>query len=99
MLDAKNEHAVEMRSNTVVRGVRRLGSRVVIKWINGYSEEELYLYFSTLMSKKSFTEQDICSKFITPAIVEAGWDLHRQIREQYSFTKGRIKINGKTIAR
>jgi len=51
------------------------------------------------MSKKSFTEQDICSKFITPAIVEAGWDLHRQIREQYSFTKGRIKINGKTIAR
>ncbi|WP_341930995.1 hypothetical protein [Methyloversatilis discipulorum] len=36
------------------------------------------------------SERDICSKFITPALVDAGWDLHTQIRDEVSFTKGRI---------
>ena len=27
------------------------------------------------MSKKDLNERDICSKFITPAILKAGWDL------------------------
>jgi type I restriction enzyme R subunit len=51
------------------------------------------------MDKRSLSEQDICSKYITPAIVQAGRNLQIQIREQYSFTKGRIKVQGKTIAR
>lgn len=51
------------------------------------------------MDKKSLSEQDICSKYITSAIVQAGRNLQTQIREQYSFTKGRIKVQGKTIAR
>lgn len=42
------------------------------------------------MDKKSLSERDICSKYITPAVVQAGWDLHTQIREEVSFTKGRI---------
>lgn len=51
------------------------------------------------MNKSTLTEQDIWSKYITPAIIQVGRDLHTQIREQYYFTKGRIKIRGKTIAR
>jgi len=49
--------------------------------------------------KKNFSERDICSKFITPAILEAGWDLHTQIREEVSFTKGRIIVRGKLHSR
>ncbi|GGX23112.1 EcoAI/FtnUII family type I restriction enzme subunit R [Undibacterium macrobrachii] len=51
------------------------------------------------MDKKSLTERDICSKYITPAILEAGWDLHTQIREEVSFTKGRIIVRGKLHTR
>lgn len=51
------------------------------------------------MDKKKLTERDICSKFITPAITSAGWDLHTQIREEVSFTKGRIIVRGKIHAR
>jgi type I restriction enzyme R subunit len=51
------------------------------------------------MSKKFLSERDICTKFITPAIVSAGWDLHSQIREELSFTKGRIIVRGKLHTR
>ena len=51
------------------------------------------------MSKKSLSERDICTKFITPAILKAGWDLHTQIREELSFTKGRIIVRGKLHTR
>ena len=51
------------------------------------------------MNKKKFSERDICSKYITPAILSAGWDLHSQIREEVSFTKGRIIVRGKLHTR
>ena len=51
------------------------------------------------MVKKNLSERDICSKFITPAVLEAGWDLHSQIREEVSFTKGRIIVRGKLHSR
>ena len=51
------------------------------------------------MDKKSLSEQDICSKYILPAITNSGWNLHTQIREQWTFTSGRIMVNGKTISR
>jgi type I restriction enzyme R subunit len=51
------------------------------------------------MNKRELSERDICSKFITPAIVSAGWDLHTQIREELSFTKGRIIVRGKLHTR
>jgi len=51
------------------------------------------------MTKKSLSERDICSKFITPAITAVGWDLHAQIREEVSFTKGRIIVRGKLHSR
>lgn len=38
------------------------------------------------MDKKSLSERDICTKFITPAIIQAGWDIEKQVREEFSFT-------------
>ena len=51
------------------------------------------------MNKKELSEQDICTKFITPAIEEAGWDKMKQLREQVSFTAGRILVGKKTYGR
>jgi len=51
------------------------------------------------MNKKQMTERDICTKYITPAIVNAGWDLHKQIREEYQITDGRIIVRGSLVTR
>lgn len=51
------------------------------------------------MDKKSLSERDICTKFITPAVKKAGWDEMTQIREEVSFTKGRIIVRGKLVSR
>src|SRR2546421_7175801 len=51
------------------------------------------------MDKRSLTERDICTKFITPALRSAGWDEMLQIREEVSFTKGRIIVRGKLVSR
>lgn len=51
------------------------------------------------MSKKHLSERDICTKFITPAIVKAGWDIQTQVREEVTFTAGRIIVRGKLHAR
>lgn len=42
------------------------------------------------MEKAALSERDICTKFITPALRQAGWDEMLQIREEVSFTKQRI---------
>ena len=51
------------------------------------------------MDKKSLSERDICTKFITPALRNAGWDEMAQIREEFSFTKGQIIVRGKLVSR
>ena len=51
------------------------------------------------MDKRSLSERDICTKFITPALRQAGWDEMAQIREEVSFTKGRIIVRGKLVSR
>ena len=51
------------------------------------------------MDKKSLSERDICTKFITPALRKAGWDEMSQIREEVTFTKGRIIVRGKLVSR
>lgn len=50
-------------------------------------------------SKKQLTEQDIRTKYITPAIKNAGWDEMTQLREEVYFTAGRIEMRGKTVKR
>jgi type I site-specific restriction endonuclease len=51
------------------------------------------------MNMKDLSERDICSKFISPAVKAAGWDEMTQIREEVSFTKGRILVRGKLVTR
>ena len=51
------------------------------------------------MDKKALSERDICTKFITPAVTKAGWDVDTQVREEVSFTKGRIIVRGKLVSR
>ncbi len=52
-----------------------------------------------MTDKKTLSERDICSKYITPAVTGAGWDLHSQIREEVTFTKGRVIVRGKLHTR
>lgn len=51
------------------------------------------------MSQKIFSESDIKEKFITPAIVRAGWDELTQIRREVYFTDGRLYVKGRMTAR
>ena len=51
------------------------------------------------MDKKSLSERDICTKFITPALSKAGWDVESQIREEVNLTKGRVMVRGRTAVR
>jgi hypothetical protein len=49
---------------------------------------------NTDIDKRTLSERDICTKFITPGLHKAGWDEMLQIREEVSFTKGRIIAHG-----
>jgi len=51
------------------------------------------------MNKKSLSESDICAKYITPALIQSGWDEATQIRREVSFTAGRIIVRGKLVTR
>ncbi|MGF1519190.1 MAG: EcoAI/FtnUII family type I restriction enzme subunit R [Nodosilinea sp.] len=51
------------------------------------------------MNKKDLSERDICTKFITPAIAQAGWDIQTQVFEEVSFTAGRIIVHGRLHTR
>jgi len=52
-----------------------------------------------MIDKKSLSERDICTKFITPAIKKAGWNTLTQLLEEVSFTDGKIYVRGKLTAR
>jgi type I restriction enzyme R subunit len=51
------------------------------------------------MNKKELSERDICTKFITPALRNAGWDEQGQLREEVTFTKGRVIVRGRMVSR
>ncbi len=51
------------------------------------------------VDKKSLSERDICTKYITPALINRGWDLNAQIREEVTLTKGRVIVRGKLTSR
>ncbi|MEI6331374.1 MAG: hypothetical protein WCP16_19185 [Pseudanabaena sp. ELA645] len=46
------------------------------------------------MDKKQFSERDICTKYITPALERSGWDIATQIREEFGLTNGRVVVRG-----
>lgn len=46
------------------------------------------------MDKRQLIERDICTKFNSPALEQAGWDIATQVREELPLTKGRIIVRG-----
>ena len=52
-----------------------------------------------MTSKKVLSERDICTKYITPAIEKAGWNIQLQVREEFQLTKGRVFVRGKLHTR
>ena len=52
-----------------------------------------------MIEKKYLSERDIVTKFIIPAIEESGWNKQTQLREEVSFTNGRIFVKGKKTKR
>ena len=52
-----------------------------------------------MASKKELSERDICTKYIQPALEKAGWNPLSQIREEVSFTDGRIYVKGNLTSR
>lgn len=51
------------------------------------------------MDKKSLSERDICTKFITPALEKANWNKQTQFLEEVYFTDGKIYVRGKLTKR
>ena len=52
-----------------------------------------------MTNKRELSEQDICTQYILPALVRAGWDISKQVREQVYFTDGRIYVKGNKTQR
>ena len=50
-------------------------------------------------TKSSLSERDIITKYILPAIEQSGWNKQTQIREEVTFTAGRIFVKGKKTKR
>ncbi|UOQ80992.1 EcoAI/FtnUII family type I restriction enzme subunit R [Hymenobacter sp. 5414T-23] len=52
-----------------------------------------------MLSKKDLSERDICTKYITPALENSGWNKFSQFLEEVSFTDGKIYVKDKLTAR
>lgn len=52
-----------------------------------------------MINKAKLSERDICTKFITPALQRAGWDIQTQLLEEFPFTSGRVSVQGRTVER
>lgn len=51
------------------------------------------------MDKRQLSEADICAKFITPALAQAGWSEDGQIYREYTIAPGRIVVRGQKAQR
>lgn len=51
------------------------------------------------MNKKSLSEASIISKYILPAVENAGWDKHDQIAQEVTFTDGKIIVRKKVVTK
>ncbi len=51
------------------------------------------------MDKRALSEQDICTKYITPAFERAGWDVQAQVRQEVYLTKGQVIVRGRLVKR
>jgi type I restriction enzyme, R subunit len=46
------------------------------------------------LNKKTLSEADICAKFITPALIGAGWSEVEQVFREYTLRPGRVVVQG-----
>ena len=89
-----------MSSDVIVRYSVFVVKNAFIDTIGNKCAKTIIRLNSMDFDKKALSERDICTKYITPAIVQtAGWDLHSQIREEYTFTAGRVYVRGKLVTR
>ena len=51
------------------------------------------------MPPDHLSERDVCTKFITPAIERAGWDLQTQMHEEVRLTDGKVLVRGRLVTR
>jgi type I restriction enzyme, R subunit len=51
------------------------------------------------LDKSKLSETDICEKFISPALVAAGWDIQEQILREYPLRPGRMVVRGQKATR
>lgn len=51
------------------------------------------------MNKQNLSEQDVCDKYIHPALVQAGWNRLEQIYAQFPLRAGRVVVRGNTARR
>ena len=51
-----------------------------------------------IIDKKALSERDICTKYITPAIVGSGWNVYTQIREEVAAGTGQPNVNGVALS-
>ena len=49
--------------------------------------------------KLKLSESDICDLFITPAIMQAGWDQLTQVRREVTLTPGPVIVRGNLSSR
>jgi type I restriction enzyme R subunit len=48
----------------------------------------------TAIDKANLSERDITTKFILPALVQAGWDPMTQLREEVKLRDGKVIVRG-----
>lgn len=89
----EQDRAIQEAQNHYRHQLKDLYGKMGIMPFNDYEEE------SGQMGKSGFSERDICTKFITPAIERAGWDIMTQVREEVTFTKGQIVVHGNKVRR
>jgi len=87
------------RTNSTFGFCRHTGKR----WKNQkscfFSQRSTEIETKLNKQKKDLSESDIKAKFITPAILKAGWDEQTQLGREIFFTNGRIYVKGKLTAR
>ena len=49
--------------------------------------------------KSHLSETDICDRFITPALEQAGWTLEQHILREYTLRPGRLVVRGQASHR
>lgn len=52
-----------------------------------------------MTSKRELSERDICTKYITPALQQADWNIETQVREEVTVTDGKIYVKGNLTSR